>query len=112
MALLRHARCLLSVLRAEHHRHMSTQRRPVLRLLTKKHCTLCDEAVAELWTIPGMKDRLELVPVDILKEGNEDFFDLYRYEIPVFFLGNKFVSKNKLDKEKLLQLLEDQEASK
>jgi len=44
-----------------------------------------------------------------LKEGNEDFFDLYRYEIPVFFLGTKFVSKNRLDDEKLLKLLKEKE---
>ena len=85
------------------------QKKPVLRLLTKKHCTLCEEAKEVLWAIPGIRQRLDLVEVDILKEGNEDFFGLYRYEIPVFFLGKKFVSKNRLDTEKLLELLEREE---
>ena len=110
MALHRQTWYLLSILKGAGHRPMSTNR-PVLRMLTKKQCSLCDEAVEDLWTIPGIKERLELVPVNILQEGNEDMFDLYRYEIPVFFLGNKFVSKNKLDKEKLLQVLEDHDTS-
>ena len=83
--------------------------KPKLRLLTKKNCQLCDEAEMQLWSIPGIRDRLELVHVDILKEGNEDYFDLYRYEIPVFFLDKKFVSKNRLDTEKLLGLLQERE---
>ena len=82
--------------------------KPKLRLLTKRNCTLCEDAKQELWSIPGIKERLDLVEVNILAEGNEDLFDLYRYEIPVFFLDRKFVSKNRLDQEKLLKILNEQ----
>ena len=76
--------------------------KPLLRLLTKENCMLCEEAKHVLFSAPGKYDeRLILKEVDIRAEGNEDLFDLYRYEIPVFFLERKFVSKNFIDLEKL-----------
>ena len=63
---------------------------------------LCEEAKHILFSAPGnYEKRLVLKEVDIRAEGNEDLFDLYRYEIPVFFLGRKFISKNFIDLEKL-----------
>ena len=63
---------------------------------------LCEEAKDVLFSAPGKYyERLILKEVDIRAEGNEDLFDLYRYEIPVFFLERKFVSKNFIDLEKL-----------
>ena len=85
--------------------------KPVLRLLTKDNCSLCEESKSTLFSDPGgYNKRLVLEEVDILKEGNEELFDLYRYEIPVFFLGRKFISKNKLDLEKLDQALKKLES--
>ena len=55
-----------------HTKSTDTQRVPELRMLTKKNCSLCDVAVEELWRMPGMKDSLKLVHVNILQEGNED----------------------------------------
>ena len=76
--------------------------RPVLRLLTKENCMLCEEAKHKLFSARGNYDeRLVLKEVDIRAEGNEDLFGLYRYEIPVFFLGKKFISKNFIDLVKL-----------
>ena len=76
--------------------------KPLLRLLTKENCMLCEEAKHVLFSAPGKYDeRLILKEVDIRAEGNEDLFDLYRYEIPVFFLERRFVSKNFIDLEKL-----------
>ena len=83
----------------------------MLRLLTKENCSLCEEAVQILFSAPNSyNERLILKEIDILEEGNEELFDLYRYEIPVFFLEKKFISKNKIDLSKLeqeLQKLED-----
>merc|ERR1712020_204912 len=88
-------------------------KKPVLRLLTKENCSLCEEAVQILFSAPNSYNkRLILKEIDILEEGNEELFDLYRYEIPVFFLEKKFISKNKIDLPKLeqeLQKLEDNE---
>ena len=83
-----------------------TSVKPVLRLLTKQNCSLCEEAKHVLLSAPNNYcDRLVLTEVDILQEGNEELFDLYRFEIPVFFLGPKFISKNYIDLEKLEQEL-------
>ena len=38
--------------------------------------------------------------MDIEEEGQEDWWQLYRYEIPVFFLDKKFLCKNKIDLDK------------
>ena len=76
--------------------------KPVLRLLTKENCMLCEEAKHILFSAPERyNERLVLQEVDIRAEGNEDLFDLYRYEIPVFFLGRIFISKNHIDLDKL-----------
>jgi hypothetical protein len=47
------------------------------------------------------------VEVDITAEGNEALYDLYRFEIPVFFLETKYVCKNRIDVEKLSRALDD-----
>ena len=78
--------------------------KPVLRLLTKANCTLCEDSKHKIFSAPGLYEkRLVLKEVNILKQGNEELFDLYRYEIPVFFLGKIFISKNKIDLDKLEQ---------
>ena len=92
-----------SSLSEDNHSNVS---KPLLRLLTKENCMLCEEAKHILFSAPGnYEKRLVLKEVDIRAEGNEDLFDLYRYEIPVFFLGRKFISKNFIDLEKLEQEL-------
>ena len=35
--------------------------------------------------------------IDIEEEGNEVWFNKFRYEIPVFFLDKKFLCKNRID---------------
>jgi hypothetical protein len=81
--------------------------KPVLRLLTKANCTLCEDSKHKIFSAPGLYEkRLVLKEVNILKQGNEELFDLYRYEIPVFFLGKIFISKNKIDLDKLEQELQ------
>lgn len=47
------------------------------------------------------------VEVDITLDENAKLFDLYRYEIPVFFLESKFVCKNRLDCDKLKLALDE-----
>ena len=110
----------LSILKSSPHQlsHRSSGyegplKKPVLRLLTKEDCSLCEEAVQILFSAPNSyNQRLILKEVDILEEGNEELFDLYRYEIPVFFLEKKFISKNKIDLCKLEQELQKLENNK
>ena len=80
--------------------------KPILRLVTKDNCSLCEEAKRVLSVSGRFDEQFVLQEVDILQEGNEELFDLYRYEIPVFFLGKKFISKNRIDLDKLQQELE------
>ena len=61
-------------------------------------CPLCDEALEELGSTNLA--RVQLVKVDIEEEGREELWDKYKYEIPVFFLDNKFMCKNRMDLDK------------
>ena len=38
-----------------------------------------------------------LETIDIEEDGNEEWFNKFRYEIPVFFLDKKFLCKNRID---------------
>jgi len=69
--------------------------KPVLTLFTKDYCPLCDDALEELGEVNLAKVTLETV--DIEEDGNEDWFNKFRYEIPVFFLDKKFLCKNRID---------------
>jgi len=77
------------------HRVFSTSPHlPVLTLFTKEECQLCEEALEELR--PFLHQVL-LREVDIEEEGREEEYNKFRYEIPVFFLNNKFLCKNRID---------------
>ena len=41
--------------------------------------------------------QVSLETVDIEEDGNEEWFNKFRYEIPVFFLDKKFLCKNRID---------------
>ena len=41
--------------------------------------------------------QVTLETVDIEEDGNEEWFNKFRYEIPVFFLDKKFLCKNRMD---------------
>ena len=71
--------------------------RPLLTLFTKENCQLCEEALDQLRLYLG-DVKLELV--DIEEEGREEYYDKFRYEIPVFFFNKKFLCKNRIDLEK------------
>ena len=83
-------------------------RLPILTLYTKDPCPLCEEAKEKL---TPLSHRFLLREVDITDDGNEDLYDKYKYEIPVFFLEKKFLCKNKIEVEKLEQRLGEIEGS-
>jgi len=78
---------------------------PTLTLFTKENCQLCDEALEQL---EPFLHQVKLEEIDIEEDGKEDYFNKFRYEIPVFFLNNKFLCKNKIDLEKLQSALQNQ----
>ncbi|XP_009877708.1 PREDICTED: glutaredoxin-like protein C5orf63 homolog [Apaloderma vittatum] len=75
--------------------------KPVLTLFTKKPCPLCDEAKEVL---EPYKRRFILQEVDISLPENSEWYDKYKYDIPVFHLNGKFLMKHQVD----MQKFEDQ----
>ena len=67
---------------------------PVLTLFTKEDCQLCEEALEELGPF---LHKVVLREVDIEEDGREEEYNKFKYEIPVFFLNNKFLCKNRID---------------
>ncbi|KAI9557023.1 hypothetical protein GHT06_016819 [Daphnia sinensis] len=78
-------------------------RLPVLTLFTKDECPLCDEAKMALMK-SSLWNRFIFQEVDIRRPENRRWFGMYRYEIPVFHLNEKFLMKHRVD----LKLLEDE----
>ena len=72
----------------------SSSELPVLTLFTKEDCQLCEEALEEL---APFLHKVVLRQVDIEEDGREEEYNKFRYEIPVFFLNNKFLCKNRID---------------
>jgi hypothetical protein len=85
----------------------SLRKLPTLTLFTKDPCPLCDVAKESL---RPLESRFNLELVDITAEGNEKWFELYRYEIPVFYFEKDFLSKNRVDLKKLEAALATYEA--
>ena len=49
---------------------------------------------------------MTLETIDIEEDGNEEWFNKFRYEIPVFFLDKKFLCKNRIDLDSFHSALE------
>merc|ERR1712037_92457 len=81
---------------------------PILTLYTKDPCPLCEEAKESL---SPLSHRFSLREIDITDDGNEDLYDKYKFEIPVFFLEKKFLCKNRIEVEMLEQRLREFEGS-
>uniref|UniRef100_A0A3B4ACZ0 Glutaredoxin-like protein n=1 Tax=Periophthalmus magnuspinnatus TaxID=409849 RepID=A0A3B4ACZ0_9GOBI len=75
---------------------------PVLTLFTKDPCPLCDEA-KEL--LEPFRNRVVLQTVDISKAEHREFWEKYRFHIPVFHLNGTEIMRHRLDPERLDQLL-------
>ena len=68
---------------------------------------MCDVAKAE---IAPEASRFRLETVDIEAKGNEEWWDKYKYEIPVFHFEGEMIFKNKADVAKLREWLREYEA--
>ncbi|XP_072304571.1 glutaredoxin-like protein C5orf63 homolog [Eucyclogobius newberryi] len=81
----------------------SVKRLPVITLFTKDPCPLCDEAKQLL---QPFRHRFDLQMVDISKPEHKQFWDLYRFHIPVFHFNGTEIMRHRLDPEKLEQILD------
>jgi len=78
---------------------------PKLTLYTKNPCSLCDVLKNELRT--NFAGHYQLEEIDITAQGNERYFKLYRYDIPVLFLEGQYLCKHRLDADLLRSRLRD-----
>ena len=85
-----------------------------LKLLTKEECQLCDIAKEQIMT--NLDERLlakfQIKEIDITEDGNEDLYDRWKWEIPVFYLEDKFLCKNRIDLELLKERIKTYSLSK
>ena len=56
------------------------------------------------WFILG---QVILETIDIEEDGHEEWFNKFRYEIPVFFFNKKFLCKNRIDMNSFQSALEE-----
>ncbi|CAH1796725.1 unnamed protein product [Owenia fusiformis] len=77
---------------------------PKLTLYTKEECSLCDIAKD---TLQPYKHMYIFEEVDITAAGNEEWFEKYKHEIPVFHLNGQFLMKHKVNTKLLLRKLQE-----
>ena len=75
---------------------------PLLTFFTKDECSLCDDA---LEVLEPHRDKFDLEFVDITEEGNEEWFDKYRYDIPVIHLNGQPLMKHRVFEQAFLEAL-------
>lgn len=77
--------------------------RPRVTLFTKVDCPLCDEAKAVLQQARGrVPFDLELVDIEVDRE----YYEAYKWEIPVVHVDGRLAFKHHLDLEKVVTRLE------
>ena len=79
---------------------------PTIELFTKAGCTLCDEATAVLASVRAVAPHT-LVAVDITAEGNGEWWDRYKYDIPVLHVDGKYWAKHRVAAGDAIDALED-----
>ncbi|GAB1604942.1 glutaredoxin-like protein C5orf63 homolog [Argonauta hians] len=77
---------------------VSKNTKPVLTMFTKEECSLCEEAKEAL---APYSDKITFNEVDITASENKDYYDKYRFDIPVFHLNGKFLMKHRINKDLL-----------
>ena len=68
---------------------------PVVTLYTKEGCTLCDKAKDVLKALSAEHPH-SLEAVDITDEDKEEWFDRYKYDIPVLHMDGVYWAKHRL----------------
>jgi hypothetical protein len=78
---------------------------PRVRLFTKEGCTLCDKVKGVLVELKAPYPHC-LEQVDITDKENAEWFDRYKYDIPVLHLDGKYWTKHRLTTEEAIRGLE------
>ncbi len=82
---------------------LSRMSEPIITFFTREDCHLCDVARAELDAVMGDRPfRLTKVDIDVEREHHDE----YEHHIPVIWVNGVEVCRHRLDREKLLAVLE------
>lgn len=75
---------------------------PVVTLFTKEGCTLCDKVKDVLVDLRESHDHA-LTQIDITDDAHSEWYDKYKYDIPVLHLNSKYWIKHRLTTEEALE---------
>ena len=78
---------------------------PKVTLFTKEGCTLCDKVKDVLSQVREMHPH-SLSQVDITDDVHTDWFDKYKYDIPVLHVNGMYWTKHRLTEEEAVEGLE------
>ena len=77
---------------------------PTVQLYTKNGCTLCDKATDILRSVQDTNPH-SLEAIDITDNDKQDYFDKYKYDIPVLHLQSKYWTKHRLTPDEAIAAL-------
>mmetsp|Transcript_28003 Transcript_28003/g.45085 ORF Transcript_28003/g.45085 Transcript_28003/m.45085 type:complete len:159 (+) Transcript_28003:50-526(+) len=79
---------------------------PVITLFTKEDCSLCDKVKD---TLAALKDEYPhtLAAVDITDEEHQNWYNKYKFDIPVLHIEGKYFAKHRLTEEEAMKGLEE-----
>lgn len=78
----------------------------VVKLFTKDECTLCDK-VKDVLVNLRTEFPHTLEQVDITDPEHENYWNKYKYDIPVLFVNNQYWTKHRLDVNEARQGLDE-----
>jgi glutaredoxin len=70
---------------------------PVVVLYTKEGCTLCDKVKDVLKGLSQDDYPHSLEQIDITDEEHTEWYDMYKYDIPVLHINSAYWTKHRLD---------------
>ena len=82
-----------------------------IKLFTKEGCTLCDKVKDVLLEIKSDYPH-SLEQVDITDVDNQEWYEKYKYDIPVLHLNDKYWIKHRTTKEELSEGFKDAQDGK
>lgn len=80
--------------------------KPTVQLYTKEGCTLCDKAKDVLKALRDEHPH-SLEAIDITDADKTEYFDKYKWDIPVLHINGLYWTKHRLTAEEAIESLED-----
>jgi glutaredoxin len=77
---------------------------PMVQLYTKEGCTLCDKVSNVLRSVREECPH-SLEAIDITDSDKTEFYDKYKWDIPVLHIDGKYWTKHKLDAKEAVNAL-------